>query len=103
MLALRTCTTFLRNVARPSTRARQMINGGGLCLRSRSTRNRGRNQNPREATPHHCSDSSTSAEWPLGLTRSKTLRIRPSAPITKVVRRMPWNLRPYIERSPHAP
>lgn len=47
--------------------------------------------------------SSTSAAWPLGFTFSKTRAMRPAGSMRKVVRRMPWYFRPYIDFSPQTP
>ena len=47
--------------------------------------------------------ASTSSAWPSTLTLRQILRIRPSAPIRTVVRRMPRKVLPYMDFSPQTP
>ncbi|PCC75579.1 hypothetical protein SAMN02745121_00120 [Nannocystis exedens] len=44
--------------------------------------------------------ASRASAWPATLTGLWTASMRPSGPITKVLRMMPWTLRPYICFSP---
>jgi len=47
--------------------------------------------------------ASTSAAWPSTLTLRQMRAIRPSAPISKVVRVMPMKVLPYIDFLPQTP
>jgi len=47
--------------------------------------------------------ANTSSAWPSTFTLRQILMIRPSVPIRKVVRRMPWKVLPYIDFSPQTP